>query len=66
MIKFAAKHCYLYEYAINNYSVFSVQRVAPAAADLNRVLYVSGGYDGKNYLRLENCNSAYMFPFLFY
>lgn len=32
---------------------FSLQRFAPAAADLNGALYVAGGYDGRYYLRYD-------------
>lgn len=29
----------------------SLQRFAPAAAEINGTLYVVGGYDGRNYLK---------------
>lgn len=32
--------------------LFPLQRFAPAAADMNGALYVAGGYDGRDYLRL--------------
>lgn len=33
--------------------LWSFQRFAPAASEINNVLYVTGGYDGREYLRLD-------------
>lgn len=46
-------YCIMTMISIRRIVVWSLQRFAPAASAMNNALYVTGGYDGREYLRLD-------------